>query len=276
MSKKNLVFLGDSITAGVIAGAELDYRKKGYAKFIEEYFVRHDMLMSSYNFAVSGFMTGDVLKQVKNNISYNENIAFNILSEKCYKYTKHKRGRDTIEFKHPDIFIVDAIKNADMIVLTIGANDLIRLFRKFSEESVSKILHSIVNNEYTKETVHAALKNYLVLFNFILNINPNVEIILVGTYVPSGDERIVDRLYNKFCAVEDAVYDTVANEFPNNVKLVKPRELFKANSKEFVNNYLDIHPSTEGHKAIADMVLNTQETASYKQGEVLVYGQTQV
>lgn len=276
MSKKNIVFLGDSITAGVLAGPELDYRKKGYARFVSEYFERQSVLGSYHNFAVSGFMTGDVLKQFKSNITHNENIAFNILDEKCYKFTKKKVDTDTIKFTHPDIHILDAIEKADLLVITAGANDLIRLFRKFSDDSVGKVLHSIIANEYTQETLHTALKNYLVMMNLIIDINPNIEIIMLGTYVPSGDEAIVKRLYPKFSMLEDALYDTVATEFPDNIKVVKPRALFKSNCKEFVTSRIDIHPSTEGHKALAELVLQTQTQVKYNSGQVFSYKQIEV
>lgn len=276
MSKKNLLFLGDSITAGVIAGPDLDYRKKGYAQFIREYFDNHDSLGTYHNFAVSGFMTGDVLNQFKANITHNENIAFNILDEKCYRFTKRLVGQDTIKFTHPDIRIYDAITKADIIFLTVGANDLIRLFRKFSDESVTKVLYSLLSNEYTNETLHTALKNYLVMMNLIVALNPSVEIILIGTYVPTGEEIIVKHLYPKFCLLEDALYDTVANEFPNNIKVVKPRELFKQHGREFVSSRIDIHPSTEGHKALADLAMKSQKLILYKNGEILSYKQNSI
>lgn len=274
--KKNIVFLGDSITAGVIAGPELDYRKKGYARFVAEYFERQNMLGDYHNFAVSGFMTGDVLAQFKNNITHNENIAFNVLSEKCYRYTKKKVGEDTIKFTHPDVRILDAISKADLLVLTVGANDLIRLFRKFSDDSVTHVLHSIIANDYTQETLHTALKNYLVIMNLIIDINPDIEIVLLGAYVPSGEEAIVKRLFPKFSMLEDALYDTVANEFPDNIKLVKPRSIFKANCKEFVPSRIDIHPSTEGHKALAELVLQTQTQIKYNSGQVFSYKQNEI
>lgn len=276
MNKKNLVFIGDSITAGVIAGPELDYRKKGYAQFVREYFERSNRLGSYHNFAVSGFMTSDVLNQFKQNISHNENIAFNVLAEKCYKLTKHNVGCDTIKFTHPDIRIMDAIAKADLIAMTIGANDLIRLFRKAGEDSISNVVHSIITSEYTDTTIQTALKNYLVIMNIIVKLNPDVEIILLGTYVPSGDERFVKRLYPKFCQLEDAVYETVRNEFPNNIKLIKPRNIFKSNCNEFITSKIDIHPSTEGHKTLAELVLQAQTQIPYKTGEVFSYSQNEV
>ncbi len=274
MSKKNIVFLGDSITAGVIAGPELDYRKKGYAQFVREYFAKQNQLGTYHNFAVSGFMTSDVLTQFKKNITHNENIAFNILSEKCYRLTKKRVGQDTIKFTHPDIHILDAIEKADLLVMTLGANDLIRLFRKFSEESVTEVVRSIIANEYAQETLSTALKNYLVMMNVITDINPDIEIILLGTYVPTGETKLVDRLYPKFSKLEDALYDTIAEEFKTNIKLVKPRDLFKANSQEFVSSKIDIHPSTEGHKALAELVLQTQTQVKYSSGTVFTYNQT--
>lgn len=276
MNKKNLLFLGDSITAGVIAGPELDYRKKGYARFIREYFDNQNSLGTYHNFAVSGFTTSDVLNQLKINITHNENIAFNILDEKSYRFTKRRVGTDTIKFTHPDISMYDAITKADIIFLTVGANDLIRLFRRFSDESVTKVLHSIINNEYTNETLHTALKNYLVMMNLIVSLNPSVEIILMGTYVPTGEEIIVNRVYPKFCLLEDALYDTVANEFPDNIKVVKPREIFKENGREYISSRIDIHPSTEGHKALADLAMKKQQLISYENDEILSYKQNSI
>lgn len=276
MKNKNIVFIGDSITAGVIAGPDLDYRKKGYAQFVREYFENHQQLGSYHNFAVSGFTTGDVLQQFKYNISHNENIAFNILSEKCYRYTKRRVDCDTIKFTHPDVRILDTIAKADLLVLTLGANDLIRLFKKFSDESVFKVIQSVISKEYTQESLRTALKNYLIIMNLIIDINPDLEIILVGTYVPSGDEMIVERLFSKFSKLEDALYDTVANEFPDNIKVIKPRDTFKENCETYVTSVIDIHPSTAGHKALADMVLRTQTQINYNCGEVWDYKQTKV
>ncbi len=271
MSKTNLVFLGDSITAGVISGPELDYRKKGYAKYVAEYFKKNKKLGTYHNFAVSGFTTGDVLNQFKANITHNENIAFNVLSEKCYKLTKKKYGIDTINFTHPDVNILDAIQNAHLIVMTVGANDLIRLFKKISDESLTKVLHSIVASEYTQEALDTALKNFLIIINIILKINPQVEIIILGSYIPFGDPHIVNRLFSKFGNLDDALYGTIANEFPHNVTFVKTRDLFKSNSKEFVTSKIDIHPSTEGHKGLADLVLQNQTKIKYSNGEIYSY-----
>lgn len=165
MNKKNLVFLGDSITAGVLSGPELDYRKKGYSKFVAQYFKQKGELGSYHNFAVSGFMTKNILGQLKSNVTHNENIAFNILSEKCYKLTKKKVGKDTIKFTHPDIHILDAIKDADMLVITVGANDLIKLFEKAQDIGTAKLIQAIVNRSYIEISRQEALSNYKKIIN---------------------------------------------------------------------------------------------------------------
>ncbi len=266
--KTNLVFLGDSITAGVIAGPELDYRKNGYAKYVRDYFALNDSLGTYHNFAVSGFMTSDLLRQFQTNITHNENIAFNILDEKCYRLTKKRVGHDTIKFTHPDISISEAIANADIVTMTCGANDLIRLFRKMNEASVSKVIRSLYTNQYSEDALENALKNYMIIMEYIIALNPKCEIILLANYFPSNDERLEKRLYEKFSKLEDALFDTVASHFPNNIKLYKPRFEFIENSKQYVTSKIDIHPSSKGHIALANMVLKTQTKIDYQDGDV--------
>lgn len=276
MNKKNLLFLGDSITAGVLSGPELDYRKKGYSKFIAQYFKQKGKLGNHHNFAVSGFMTKNILEQLKSNITHNENIAFNILSEKCYRLTKKKVGKDTIKFTHPDIHILDAIKEADMLVITIGANDLIKLFEKAQDIGATKLIQAIVNKSYIEISRQEALANYKKIINIILNQNPTIELILMGTYVPFNEEKIVNILYEKFCLLEDSLYDELKNEFGSKIKIVKPRNSFKANKDKYIQSKFDIHPSTKGHKALANHILKEQRQISYIDNEVLDYEQTKI
>lgn len=264
MEKTNLLFLGDSITAGVIAGPELDYRKMSYAKYIRNYFKSNGQLGTYHNFAVSGFMTSDILYQIENNITHNENIAFNILDEKVYRITKRRVGEHTIKFAHPDITIRDAIANADLLIMTAGANDLIRFFRKLSEHKPSIILKSLFKNEYADDSLQTALKNYMVIMNYIVSVNPNIEIILLANYFPSAEEHLHNRLIDKFSELEDALFDTVANQFPNNITLVKPRFTFSENADKYVTSLFDIHPSDLGHKAIADLALKAQTKIDYQ------------
>lgn len=266
--KSNVVFLGDSITAGVIAGPELDYRELGYARYIKQYMQETSQLGSYYNFAVSGFMTGDVLKQLDQDIYHNENIAFNILDEAVYKMTKKKLEMDTIKFVHPDVRIRDCISNADLLVMTCSANDLIRLFRRANEESASTIIKSILSKDYTEDTLQNALKNYMVIINLILMLNPNIEIVIMANYFPTHDDNITKLLYDKFTKIEDALFDTLADGFGEKITILKPRELFKEHADEYLPVLIDIHPSDVGHQALADFVLSNQKTVAYSPGKI--------
>ncbi len=269
MEKYNLVFLGDSITAGVIAGPELNYQKMSYAKYIRNYFASQEQLCTYHNFAVSGFTTSDILKQLQTNITHNENIAFNILDEKVYKLTRRRQGHHTIEFTHPDISISEAISDADVLFMTCGANDLIRLFRRFSEESKGTFIKSLFTNEYADNALEMALHNYMIIMEYITSLNPDLEIILLANYFPSSEEILVNRLYSKFGQLEDALFDTVANQFPNNIKLVKPRFAFKDHAHAYITSRIDIHPSLKGHQALADLALSSQTKIEYIPMDIL-------
>lgn len=98
----------------------------------------------------------------------------------------------------------------------------------------------------------------------------------MGTYVPFNEERIVNVLYEKFCLLEDSLYDELKSEFGSKVKIIKPRNSFKANKDKYIQSKFDIHPSTSGHKALANFVLKEQKQISYKDNEVLDYKQTQI
>jgi lysophospholipase L1-like esterase len=136
--------------------------------------------------------------------------------------------------------IRSTIQNADIVILTIGGNDIMKV--------VSDHLSNLQVSDFTIER-----KNYIrhlkEIFNTINQENPHAEIVLVGLYNPFmkwfskvGEMNQIVKDWNK------AGQTVVANY--NNAYFVDINDLF-AHSKENLLYTDNFHPNDKGYKLIA-------------------------
>ncbi len=242
--KKKLLFMGDSLTAGVYSDGKLQYDRINYPMMIATMLKNRKMLDSYYNIAVSGFSTSDVYNQVNHNLSYNENIAFNIVGEHCYKKGL-KNHHHSVKLLEHDIKIVDLIKDSDEIIMTLGSNDFIKFFDRYREQ-LGDIIQSTSDDNLFERTTNEVVKNYLRLFNLILAINPQVEIVLLGSYVPNKSQAIQNTFYDLFHKLEKTISNQLLDTYPN-LQYITVMAGFKEYSERFLDNPVNIHPNKLGY-----------------------------
>lgn len=214
-SKINIVALGDSLTEGVG-----DISTKGYVKQVQEKLTARNgkPVYVLNNFAVSGYRTDQLLNDL----------------------TQKKKQ------------IGQALAEADLIMLTIGGNDIFNGGK------------GIFDNPTQEFNVQAALERMpeaLIRLDKILKIvgeaNPRAKIMYIGLYHPFLDidanrdgSAVVEKKWN------NAAFG-LANRYPNMI-MVPTYDLFRLNGRGYLADD-HFHPNGKGYERIADRIVNILE-----------------
>ncbi|WP_227937625.1 SGNH/GDSL hydrolase family protein [Alkalihalobacillus deserti] len=201
---QKIVSIGDSLTQGV--GDETE--GGGYVGILNHTFEGNNLNITIENFGKRGNRTDQLLKRLDK-----EEIA-------------------------------SSIKEADIILITIGANDIMK----------------VVKNNFTNLTIEPFqeerveyIERLTVIFNKINQLNPDTQIYLIGFFNPF--ERYFDDIEQLGMIVDnwnDAA-KSVTEEF-DNVYYIPTKDLFTSSDKELLADD-NFHPNTSGHKLIATRVL---------------------
>jgi lysophospholipase L1-like esterase len=201
---QKIVAIGDSLTQGV--GDESE--SGGYVGILDHTFEDQNLNISIENYGKKGNRSDQLLKRLEN-----EKIAA-------------------------------SIKEADIVLITIGANDIM----------------NIVKNNFTNLTIEQFeeergeyVKRLTAIFSKIEELNPDTQIYLIGFYNPferyfSDIEqlKVITDNWNEAGSV-------VTGEFEN-VYFIPTEDLFlNANIELFAEDHF--HPNTSGYKLIAQRVL---------------------
>lgn len=213
----NYVVLGDSLSAGRNPYGVDDY---GYTDYVKDYLKKEDKLANYLSYAVSGYTTEDV----KNDINLNRSIIDN----------------------NKSIGIKKALRESDIVTISIGANDFLK---DFNLSNLSYILNDEVTLQNNIDHILLKISDLITLIKQYAK----GKIIVVGYYNPlphlekykdSIDELInyVDKEYEKLCKNNDIYYIKVSDDISKNV--------------DCLPNPLDIHPNKEGYKIISDHIIS--------------------
>lgn len=241
-----MTVLGDSIAAGYgLEGYEKDpcYTCKSYGNILaEKYGLKADD--TYHNYAVSGATSSDLIK---------------LIDDKNYQ---------------------TYIKNSDLIIISIGGNDMLHvLYNAISEalgtsvEDITSVddIKSKINLMTIKKLSDSISENIpLALEQFETNLNTIIQ--QLKSVNPNG-LIIVQTIYNPFESFEEIELlqtlssDTIAdfnNVILNGAKNDKGEKLyivsdvakrFEGKSKELTNiNEMDIHPNASGHEEISKLL----------------------
>lgn len=206
--------LGDSLACGVTPYNSYDY---GYTDYIKDYLKDKHVLETYINeFAVSGYRSTDLYRDIIDN------------------------KKVTIDNKN--ITLKNALIKADLVTLSIGANDL------FGKSSAYTLMQESEDDIY--EYIDEIMLDVDSLFKLMREYCKE-DIILVGYYNPVLNEIDEDKA--------DKIFNYVNNEYERlcgkyNIYYVEVYSEFKNNS-EYLPNPLNIHPSKTGYKAISDLVI---------------------
>lgn len=244
---QKIVFLGDSITNGYIADGGLFSDFQGYRGEITDDLEPKGI--SATNYAVGGYVVDDVLNQVENNISLND-----VNKEILDQVDNPEEIKDIYKTNNDsNLKIEESLKEANAVIITIGANDLIEQLLSFDENGNMSVefdgIFTKLNSIRTKKEK---------LYNVIKLINPDIEIYDVGIYFayPHQSDFFTRILYPILMVAEKILF---IDDDKNGIHFVKIRDNMQDNIKENVSNPKDIHPSRKGHKIIANEVLKEME-----------------
>lgn len=199
-----VVGLGDSLTVGI--GDE--YNLSGYYGRLVSHLKEINCHVSENNFSKKGYTTKDLLKQLE------------------------------------DDEISEAITEADTIILTIGANDLI---------SVLKEVHLSLQFDLIEKAQKQYEKNIEKVLTEIRTLNKEAEIYYIGFYNPITDKFGVEYL--------DSLVTTWNNISERHVKkmdhtyFVKIDDIFKHEPKRFLSEDR-FHPNYLGYEVIMQRILS--------------------
>ncbi len=210
------VALGDSVAAGRNPYGVDDY---GYTDYVRDYLADENKLESYINFAVSGYTTIDVI----NDINYNKSILVD----------------------NREINIKKALRESDLVTLSIGANDFI------GELKLTSIPSMLEDKSYALKKINSILTNIDDTLEIIKKYAKGT-IIVVGYYNPlpyldKYEDKIneivnyADQEYQKLCDKHHIYYVKISDKIAEN--------------KECLPNPLDIHPNKKGYEIISREII---------------------
>lgn len=203
--------LGDSLAEGDGANSQ---KIKGYTEYVCDY-LKNKKLLEKYvdEFAQSGYRTTDLINAITDN--------------------KKARVEDKV------VTIQNALIKADLVTISIGANDILDRLNLENPIDYSSLYDYIDDLASDLEELLLLMREYC-----------KEDIVLIGYYNPypylnnSNTEAIFSYLNEK--------YANVSKEY--DVTYVEISTLFKENP-QFLPSENDIHPSEEGYEAIAGEVI---------------------
>lgn len=200
----NVVTLGDSLTEGI--GDETS--NGGYVGILDETINREKHIVQFHNFAKRGSRSGQLLSRLA------------------------------------DEEVVTAIENADIILITIGANDIMQVFKEnITNLTIDKFTQEQIRYEQRLETI----------FSEIQTINPHSDIYLIGFYNPFSeyfaDIEELEFIVNSWNQIGSDVTKQYENTY-----YIPIKDLFEHTN---VNYFSDdnFHPNYLGYRLIAERIL---------------------
>lgn len=202
---QKIVAIGDSLTQGV--GDETE--SGGYVGILNHTFEDNNMNITIENFGKRGNRSDQLLKRLE------------------------KKEIET------------SIKEADIVLITIGANDIMKV--------VKNNISNLTLEPFQEERIEY-IERLTAIINTINGINPDTQIYLIGFYNPF--ERYFSHI-EELGMIVDIWNDTgesVAEEF-DNVIFIPTKDLFIPSDIELLADD-HFHPNTIGYKLIAKRVLD--------------------
>ncbi len=203
--------LGDSLASG-----EGAYGKdtKGYTGYVKDYLKNKNLLETYINkYAEEGYRTTDLLNAIEDNRK--------------------------ITVKDKQITLQNALIKADLVTVSIGANDILNKLNTEEPVDYSQLYNYIDDLTKDLDKLLDLMREYC-----------KEDIVLVGYYNPypylnskktDNVFSYLNKKYEEICKDHDIIYIEIATMFKEN--------------PQFLPNENDIHPSKEGYKAIAGEII---------------------
>lgn len=218
--KNNKIYyiaLGDSLAQGMNPYGTVGY---GYTDYISDYLESKNLLaFYTKGFAISGYTTDDVKNDIENN--------------------------KTIEVDDTKLSIKKALRESDLVTLSIGANDFLR---GLSFSNFDTKLEDIKGSKKEIDAIGFKVRDLINLINDYAK----GKIILVGYYNPLPRLSVIKDEIDELVKYANIVYEDICDDL--NIICVDVFPSFD-NREDYLPNPLDIHPNTKGYERIADLVI---------------------
>lgn len=213
--------IGDSLAAGMSEKKEIGY---GYADYLAQRLGSDELpVIFNKGFAYPGYTTENVLADIKSNVTKPiislEGLQKNSLS------------------------LSEGIAGADLITISAGANDVLKYVTRSETGEVTFDLAGVMQG------VQAVATNYQSILGAINEVNPDVELIVMGYYNPFPylDAKYQAQLDMLVKALDDAVGKVVT---ANGGLYVKVADVIAENYLTYLPNPDNIHLSSAGYEAV--------------------------
>lgn len=205
--------LGDSLAKGEGPNGK---HVKGYTKGVKEYLKKQNILETYIDkFTQNGQRTTDLINEIENN--------------------------KKIKTKDKEITIQNALIKADLVTISIGANDILNKINVENVIDYNQIYNYIDDLDKDLDKLLKLMRQYC-----------KEDILLIGYYNPYP--YLNDKKTSDLFDYLNKKYKNTANKY--NVTYVEIDDIFKENPN-FLPNENDIHPSEEAYKAISDIIIST-------------------
>ena len=211
------IALGDSVAEGMNSYGAIGY---GYTDYVSEYLDKNDRL----DFYIKGFAkSGYTIENVKNDIDNNK----------------------TIEVDGKKVNIKEALRESDLVTISIGANDFIKGL------TITNVYSKIENLKQSKKEIDQIGENLKELIELIKDYANN-EIILLGYYNPLPRLKVVKEEIDELVKYSNYMYEKICDDYE--ITYIDIFDIFDGN-EDLLPNSLDIHPNTKGYEKIADKII---------------------
>ena len=215
--KINYIALGDSIAEGMNSYSIVDY---GYPDYISDYLNDNNKLnFYTKLFSKSGYTTNDVINDIENN--------------------------KIIEINNKRIYLKEALRESDLVTITIGANNYLR---GMNLDNIDEKIINIESSKKDADKIAIEVENTLKLIKKYAK----KQIIVTGYYNP------LPRLANYKSEIDEIVkyFNNKISEICEELEInyVDIFNIFDSNN-DLLPNPMNIHPSKEGYKMIAEAII---------------------
>lgn len=233
------VALGDSLAAGMNENGEIGF---GYADLLaKNYQEQESEVIFNKGFSYPGFTTVDVLKGIEENVT--------------------KPIYDLNGVSPKTVAIKDAIQQADLITLSVGANDILKNVNRSESGEFSFDTAGVI------KSIQDVSVNYKKIFDSIYKINPEVDMIVMGLYNPFPyieDPAIQNQLSMLVTTLNNSMKSIVEN---NGGVFTEVAAQIATDAKTYLPNPKNIHLSEAGYQVVADAMMKDYLNALIKESE---------
>ena len=226
-TKYNVLGLGDSLTFG--ENQFKAYGESFFHKTINK-LAKESLLHYEINLAIPGATINDLERLIISD-NYQEQLTQAVTNEKLVNNLITRKEKS----------VVKLLKESDYLIMSIGANDLLKIIKKGK-----------INNQYLYKEVKVIYQKTDQLLNLIKKINPQLKIFLVGLYFPYPHSPVLQKL-NKI-TILDSYYRKLEHKH-DNLKCLIISKVIEEHKHSFIPHKRNIHLSDKGYEYIANEII---------------------